>query len=162
VRPPRHVLDAIGALVQRPIASELQEDARNGGFVLKGHYKLYMNPSVLVLDLRRVTSAAPVDLFRGIFQSAAAFAKANRKFDRVILSRSGKEVFSMKGDDFHELGSEFTGGQNPIYLIRTLPAILYRPSGERAFGEWTGGWIGVIGKQMEDANQFGQQWADAK
>ena len=55
---------------------------------------------------------------------------------------------------------QFGAVQNPVYLIRTLPEKLYKPTGEGAFGQWTGGLLGVLGKQMDDANTAAKQWAE--
>jgi len=96
--------------------------------------------------------------FRGLFQSAKALHLSGRRFDRVVLARSGKPVFAMTGDSFVSLGEELEAGQNPIFLIRTLPEKLHDPDGNPAFGRWEGGWLGVMGKQMEDVNQAARQW----
>jgi hypothetical protein len=101
-------------------------------------------------------------LFRGVFQSAQALYDAKRSFDRVILARDGTPVFVMKGEEFLQIGMEYGAGQNPVYLIRTLPEKLYRPSGKPAFGRWEGGLLGVLGKQMEDATNAAKQWAGAE
>lgn len=42
--------------------------------------------------------------------------------------------------------------------MRNFPENLYRPDGQRAFGSWTGGLLGVVGKQMEDFREFHKQW----
>ncbi len=149
-------------LVQRSVGEALSSDTRNAGYSLSAHYRFYVDPSTLVLDLREVSAAAPLDLFRGLFQSAAALASAGRGFDRVILARAGTAVFMMTGEDFRNLGADFAGGENPVFLIRTLPTKLYKPTGEAAFGRWEGGMLGVLGKQMEDATEAGRQWAGAQ
>jgi hypothetical protein len=145
--------------VGRPVKNTLNGDSRNSGYSLSAHYGYYIDPSTLILDLREVESAAPVDLFRALFQSAEALHDAGRTFDKVVLARSGTSVFIMKGDEFSTIGAEFGGGQNPVYLIRTLPERLFRPNGEAAFARWEGGLLGVLGEQMEDANEAAQQWA---
>jgi hypothetical protein len=145
----------VAGVVQTPLSA----DTRNAGYSLWAHYQWFVNPSTLVLDLRRAEAAAPIDLFRGLFQSAAALSSAGRRFDRVILSRSGRPVFVIEGDAFAALGREFEAGQNPVFLIRTLPERLFKPSGEAAFPQWTGGLLGVVGKQMEDVNTAARQWA---
>jgi hypothetical protein len=146
-------------LVGRPVERKLSQDPRNSGYSLSAHYRYYIDPNTLVLDLRRVESAAPVDLFRALFQAAEAMHEVGRSFDRVVLARAGTPVFLMKGDDLSTIGAEFAAGQNPVYLIRTLPEKLYRLDGEAAFGRWEGGLLGVLGKQLEDANKAAQQWA---
>jgi hypothetical protein len=149
-------------LVGRPVQAALRGDARNGGYSVSAHYRYYLDPSTLVLDLRGNISASPTDLFRGLFQSAEALHKSGRKFKRVILARRGTSVFVIKGEEFLNVGAEYGSGQNPVYLVRTLPEELYRMSGEAAFGRWEGGLLGVFGKQMEDVNQAAQQWVEGK
>lgn len=146
-------------LVGGPVARKLGADPRNAGYSLAAHYRYYFEPGTLVLDLRDVTGAAPLDLFRAVFQSAEALHEVGRRFDRVILARRGKPVFLMKGEDFWSIGAEFSAGQNPVYLVRTLPEKLYRPSGEAGFGRWEGGWLGVLEKQLNDANDAARQWS---
>lgn len=146
-------------LVGQPVASKIGADPRNAGYSLSAHYRYYVDPTTLVLDLTDVSSAAPIDLYRAVFQSAEALHAAGRRFDQIILARSSKPVFVVKGTDFSTIGAEFSAGQNPVYLIRSLPEKLYRPSGEGAFGRWDGGWLGVLGKQMDDANAAAAQWA---
>jgi hypothetical protein len=149
-------------LVGQPVQKKLNSDPRNQGYALRAHFGHYINPSTLVLDLREAERVAPVDLFRALFQSAEAFHESGRKFDKVLLARGGTPVFLITGNEFAALGAEYSAGQNPVYLIRTLPEKLYRPSGEAAFGRWEGGWLGVLTKQMEDANNAAQQWASGQ
>jgi hypothetical protein len=148
--------------VGQPVQKAVRADSRNQGYSLSAHYGYYVNPNVLVLDLSAVESAAPVDLFRGLFQSAKALHESGRRFDKVVLAKDGTPVFLMEGKEFSALGAEFSAGQNPVYLIRTLPEKLFRPTGQAAFGRWEGGWLGVLGKQIGDANEAGNQWASGR
>jgi hypothetical protein len=150
------------ALVGSPVTSALNEDPRNSVFELQAHYGYYVNPNTLVLNLTRSDSAAPIDLFRGIFQAAGALNGRGRTFDRVVLANGRKAVFLMEGQNFDELGAEFTGGQNPVYLVRTLPEILLLPSGTPAFGKWEGGLFGVLARQMADATEAARAWAEGR
>ena len=145
-------------LVANPVEKKLSADTRNNGCSLRAHYHYYLDPNTLVLDLRKIENAAPIDLFRILFQAAQALHESGRRFDKVVLARTGTSVFQMKGEEFSTIGLEFAAGQNPIYLIRTLPEKLYRMDGEAAFGHWEGGWLGVLSKQMQDVNQAAQQW----
>jgi hypothetical protein len=147
------------SLIGRPVSVELRSDSRNAAFNLNAHYQYYVKPNTLVLNLSDVENAAPLDLFRGLFQAAEAMHRSGREFDRVVLSRSRKTVFVVQGSYFKSLGANYGAGENPVYLIRTLPENLYRSSGESAFGTWEGGWLGVVGKQMEDANEAARRWA---
>ena len=55
------------------------------------------------------------------------------------------------------LGEEY-GQQNPIYTVRTFPENLFLTDGTNAYGQWTGGMLGVLGKQMEDFADFNKKW----
>jgi hypothetical protein len=126
------------------------------------HYNYYVDPSTLVLDLREANAVAPVDLFRAIFQSARSMHEAGRTFSSVILARSHSTVFLIDGDAFAQMGRAFEEGENPVYLIRTLPVKLANPDGTPAFGTWTGGLLGVLTHQMDDANSAARQWASGR
>ena len=149
-------------LVGNPVRRELASDSRNESYKLVAHYRYYIDLSTLVLDLRRVDALAPADLFRGLFQSAKALHQSGRSFSRVILARSRSPVFIMKGEDFQALGEDVGRGENPVYLIRTLPQKLFKPDGDPAFSSWTGGLIGVTLRQIEDANEGARQWATGR
>lgn len=143
-----------------PVSRALAEDGRNSGFGLHAYRTLLLHPNQITVDLVSLDSASPIDLNRGLFQTAAALHE--RSFEKVTLARKGKAIFVMSGDDFQELGREYANGQNPIYLVRTLPEKMHTPAGQAAFGTWTGGWLGVLGRQMEDATVFAEAWADGR
>ncbi len=144
-------------MIGNPVRNELGTDSRNSAYRLSAHYGYYLDPNTLALDLTDVDSAAPIDLFRGLFQAAKALH--TRHFGQVRLERSHKVMFTMSGEDFDSIGSEYDAGQNPVYLIRTLPEKLSLPDGTPAFGHWEGGLIGLLGKQMQDVNDVAGQWA---
>lgn len=143
-----------------PVSQALGSDDRNSGFGLHAYRSALVHPRDITLDLVTVDSAATIDLTRGLFQAAEALK--DREFGEVTLARGGKAVFVMSGADFKELGASVAAGENPIYLLRTLPAKLTLPDGRRAFGSWSGGWLGVLSGQMDDLNAFGPAWANGK
>ena len=145
--------------VMRPVSSELRSDSRNTTFTLRAHFQYYVVPNTLVLNLAKVESASPLDLYRGVFEAAKALQQSNQSFQRVVLARSRKAIFVLDGSDFKTLGVEYAEDENPVYMVRTLPEKLYAPDGTRPFGTWEGGLIGVLGKQMEDANTAAATWA---
>ena len=149
-------------LVTNPVRTALQTDPRNERYRLVAHYRYFVDPSTLVLDIRDLDGAAPADLFRGLFQSAEALHDAGRTFSTVALSRSRTVVFYMDGADFDRIGQEYGGGQNIVYLVRTLPEKLHEPDGSAAYGTWTGGILGVALKQMEDVADAGKRWAQGR
>jgi hypothetical protein len=142
--------------VYKPASEAISSDSRNKGIEIVVHYKSYINPSVLIYDLRGVTSEnSPSDVTRTLFQVAKSLK--DKKFDHVILCYKGREKFMLKGEYFYTLGVEY-GSQNPIYTLRTLPENTYNLDGKKAFESWTGGWLGVLGKQMDDLNEFNRSW----
>lgn len=152
------LLLAFNLTVWAPVASTLGKDDRNGQAMSMHVYRAWLlHPTDITVDLVRLKEAAPIDIMRGLFQASAALK--DRKFSTVILARAGKPVFKMSGADFQELGRSYAAGENPIYLIRTLPESILLMDGSLAFGTWTGGWLGVLGKQMEDVTDFGEGWA---
>jgi hypothetical protein len=163
----RRALYALGILVvaivlgnylflQRHLSDIIAADPRNGGVTAAAHYEFYIVPSSVVFDLRDISAqTSMLDVSRVLLQFAAS--RKDSEYERVTLSFRGEPKFLMKGDYFRTLGAEY-GPQNPIYTLRTMPEHMYRMDGTQAFGTWTGGLLGVLGKQMEDFNELHKQW----
>ncbi|MDT8321560.1 MAG: hypothetical protein RQ826_13625 [Xanthomonadales bacterium] len=150
------VLGANYLILQSPMAEVLTTDARNEGISVTVHFGKYVDPSELIFDLREVSSSnSPADVSRVLFQYAQALK--TMEFDRMILAYKGTPRFQLKGQYFRELGEEF-GLQNPVYTMRTFSENVHELDGTAAFGTWTGGLLGVVGKQMEDFNEFHERW----
>ncbi|MFC1601437.1 hypothetical protein ACFL34_03725 [Candidatus Sumerlaeota bacterium] len=142
--------------LQRPLSNVINSDPRNEGIILSAHYGYYVYPSELVIDVKDVRAdRSASDMFRVLVQYAKELE--TRSFEWVKLASKGKTKFLLKGRYFNILGEEY-GTQNPVYTIRTFPENVYSPDGLRAFDSWTGGVIGVMGKQMEDFIEFHKQW----
>lgn len=140
----------------RPVARVLQADVRNVGISASAHFGGYVDPSVVVFNLEGVSSQnSPMDVFRTFLQFAAVMK--DKRLTRVELAHRGTTKFIMTGEYFAQLGAEY-GEQNPIYTLRTFPEHLYHPDGTPAYGTWTGGMLGVLGKQMEDFNDVHRKW----
>ncbi|MGX4640871.1 hypothetical protein [Massilia sp. SYSU DXS3249] len=137
--------------------SQVQKaDSRNEGIQVFVHYEYFVNPNVLIYDLRDVSgTSSPMDVTRVLLQYAEQ--QKARSFKAVQLSHRGHEKFMLEGGYFQELGREY-GKQNPAYTLRTLPENLYKSDGSRAFGSWTGGMLGVLGRQMEDFMTWHRSW----
>lgn len=167
MRTPRKLIAGVCALVvgvgvwnyvsvTRPVASHLSSDPRNAKVSLWAYHQYGVVPSVLVVDLHRVDGeAAALDVLRVLFQSAESLKEA--KFERVLLAYKGDAKLMMDGAHFRKIGQEFQT-QNPVYTMRTLPENIHKLDGTAAYGTWTGGWLGVMGKQMEDLGKFSQDW----
>lgn len=145
-------------LVGETVARAIAADPRNAALDLSARYGAYVQPRVLVLDLTATDPVAPVDVWRGLFQSAAALFEAGRTFDRVELHHDGAAVYWLSGEDFRWIGAAYTARENPLYLIRTLPAKLQRPDGTTAYAARSGG-LFAVGAQIEDANEAARAWA---
>lgn len=142
--------------LQKPMSEVVGSDPRNEGISVSVNYGKYVNPSKLVFDLRKVSgSNSLADVSRVLLQYAAAL-KA-KEFERVVLAYGGTQKFQINGTYFQSLGEEY-GTQNPVYTMRTFTENVYELDGTAAFGTWTGGLLGVVGKQMEDFNEFHKQW----
>lgn len=142
--------------LQKPLSDVIDSDPRNEGIKFSVHYAYYVSPSTLVINVKSVSGdKSAADVFRVLLQYAEKLSA--KEFDRIELSSRGKAKFVLEGDYFKILGKEYET-QNPVYTMRTFPENLYRPDGQRAFGSWTGGLLGVVGKQMEDFTEFHKQW----
>lgn len=149
------VLFANALSVER-YAFEVTRREGNRGVTLFAYHPYFVDPTSLVIDVWEVgDTTRPVDVMRAMFQIAERLK--DRKFTTVKLARRGETRFVLKGERFQTIGREFEF-QNPIFVIRTLPEDLYLPNGEAAYGHWTGGWLGVLNKQMEDFNDFWRKW----
>jgi hypothetical protein len=134
----------------------IKDDPRNDGVEVSVHFGNYVNPSVLVYDLKSISGTnSMADVFRVFLQFAEKVQ--SKKFDVVELSFRGKTKFKINGAFFQTLGKEYLW-QNPVYTMRTFPENLMNPDGSRAYSEWTGGWLGVVVKQTEDFNDFHKKW----
>jgi hypothetical protein len=142
----------------KPVQDIVDADPRNSGLVIRGTHPSLIGFSTLRLDLREADSAAPVDLWRSVFQVAEAFHDADRRFEQVELARSGNVVFRINGNDFQTIGNQFGYGENPMYMLRKLPGMLKRPDGSAAYSEWVGGFLGVALREMEESNDAARAW----
>lgn len=142
--------------LQAPLRRAVTSDQRNAGIDVHAHYGSYVNPRVLVFDLRTIDGErSPTDVFRLLLQFASELQ--DKRFQVVQLAHRGTTKFLLQGEYFQRLGAEY-GKQNPVYTMRTFPENLLRPSGEEAFPRWEGGWLGVAGRQIEDFGTFHEQW----
>lgn len=143
-------------MLGKPMEDVPKSDPRNSGIHIAAHYKYYLIPSVLVLDMKEVSSEkSPADVFRVFLQYASEIQQM--EFETVNLNSKRKTKFILKGSYFRELGEEYDF-QNPVYTMRTFPENVYTLDGQKAFPSWTGGLLGVTGKQVEDFTEFHKQW----
>lgn len=142
--------------VGKPLAEVLKSESRNTGININAHYKWYCQPSILVIDIDKVSGdKSAADVFRVILQYASKVK--DKTFESIFLTSKGKIKFILEGDYFSQLGNEY-GQQNPVYTMRTFTEHLHNPDGTKAFSTWTGGLLGVLKEQMEDFGEFHKKW----
>jgi hypothetical protein len=147
---------ANGLFVTWPALRAKTADPRNSSVSLYAHYGWGVNPKMLVLDLWNISSTASMaDVDRVLLDSAEAFK--DRSFSKVQLAFRGRTRFQFEGSYFRQLGEE-RSWQNPVYTIRTMTENTEDPEGHPAFGTWTGGLLGVVGRQMEDHSEMHRRW----
>ncbi len=142
--------------LQHQMKKVIEEDSRNNGIKVSVHFGNYVNPSILVYDLKSISGTnSMADVFRVLLQFAEKMQ--SREFDTVDLASKGETKFKINGDYFQKLGREYSF-QNPVYTMNHFPENLMNPDGSKAYTQWTGGWIGVVAKQIEDFNDFHKKW----
>ena len=142
--------------LQNPMNEVLKGDSRNTGVEVRVHYGNYVNPSVLIYDLRSVSGTnSKIDVFRSFLQFADKIK--DKRFDRIELCFRSNTRFTLDGGYFQTLGRDY-GTQNPVWTMNHFPENLYLPDGSKAYSTWTGGWLGVAGKQIEDFNDVHDKW----
>jgi len=143
-------------VLQMPMNKVLKQDSRNKGIKVSVHLSKYINPKRLIYDLKEIGSEnSMADVFRVLLQFAEKME--SKEFQYVILSFRGKVKFYIKGNYFKHLGEEYSY-QNPIYTMRIFPENLFLPNGHPAYPSLSGGWLGVMKKQMENFNDFHKEW----
>ena len=142
--------------LQSKLDRAIEFDHRNVGIDVSVYYRDAFDKSVVVFDLQDVSgSNSRLDVFRVLLDFAEKMQ--DDYCETVELAFRGETKFKMDGFYFRTLGRE-RDLQNPAYTIRTFPENLKTPSGVSAYPEWTGGLIGVLNKQMEDFNDFHDNW----
>ncbi|SEN62053.1 hypothetical protein SAMN04488077_12213 [Roseovarius tolerans] len=132
-------------------ASEYQDDIS-----AHAYYQFGVVPDSIVFDIWNVGWNASQAEVLGVFLRFSEKMK-DREFREVRLAYRGEAKFVLDGDDFQDIGQQFSY-QNPVYIVRTFPEKLRTPDGGRAFSTWSGGLLGVVGRQMEDVNELGERW----
>jgi hypothetical protein len=142
--------------VYGPVAKRLAQDERNLKVTVWAYRQYGVSPSTVVFDLRGVNQdAAALDVTRALFQGAESLKET--RFELVILAHLGEAKLYLQGDYFQDLGQRFKT-ENPVFLLRTLPENVHKLDGSKAYGTWTGGLLGVVGKQMEDLGSMAKDW----
>jgi hypothetical protein len=141
------------ALVSLPVARAIYDEK---GAITVAYRRWLVSPTQIVFDVWSVDSAqSKLSMDRRLFKSAEALQ--NQSYESVVLAYHGKPMFVMEGAYFQEIGVS-RQSRNPIYTIRTMQERLRYPNGATAFEVRSGGWLGVLGKQLDDHNEFHDIW----
>lgn len=147
------VLLAYNAWVMVPVHSALADEQE---YSVLAYRRWLISPSSIVFDVRGVKdTASMVGMDRALFKAAEALK--DRDYDQVILAHRGTAKFILDGARFKTIGQE-RQSQNPIYVIRTIQQDIKNMDESPAFGTLSGGWLGVLGAEMEQHNEFHQKW----
>jgi hypothetical protein len=150
------VLGANVVLATAPTMVAESKDPRNNKVQLISYYRFAIDPTTLVLDLWNVSDdGSMADVDRVLLDTAQALQTI--PFEQVELSFRGNPHFVLPGDYFRQLGRE-RDWQNPAYTMRTLPENVLALDGSPAFGQWTGGMLAVVSRQLQDHNDFHHRW----
>lgn len=145
------------ATLQAPVKRALAEDTRNANVKVWVYRNYGVDGDNLVFDLRGLSEQnSTLDVMRVLFTAASSLQ--DHRFEHVLLAYKGEKRFVLKGDYFFQLGREYRGSQNPVFLLRTFPENVFQLDGKQAFGTWTGGLLGVVAEQMKDLTKLHEQW----
>jgi hypothetical protein len=143
-------------LFQDPVNKVIERDDRNRGMSVRAHWRWYVDPTVLVYDLREAPpDATGVDVLRAFVHFA--YKQKGRQFVRVDLAWRGTTRFSIKGSDFAELGRQFVS-RSPVDTMVVMPGILYRPDGSKAFQTPAGSFVQQNAQLLIDFTTFVNTW----
>ncbi len=143
-------------LFQDPVNKVIQRDDRNRGISVRAHWRWYVDPTVLVYDLRDMPAGATgVDALRPLLHFA--YKQKGRQFVRVDLAWRGTRRFSIKGGDFAELGRQYVT-RSPVDTMVVMPGILYRSDGSKAFPARSGSITEQTSQLLVDFTTFVNTW----
>jgi hypothetical protein len=143
-------------LFQDPINKIVQRDDRNGGISVRAHWRWYVDPTVLVYDLREMPAGATgVDALRPFLQFA--YKQKDRQFSRVDLAWRGATRYSINGSDFAELGRQYAH-RSPVDTMVVMPGLVRRPDGAKAFPAHAGSFAEQNSQLLVDFTTFVNTW----
>jgi len=117
-------------LLQQPMNDVLKENSAFAGMQVSAHYQYWMVPGVVVYDLKDVgVRQTPIDVHTAFLEFAKKL-KAKR-YSRVELSYKGTTKFSIDGDSFAKIGTEYAK-RNYDYVLYRIPRLFHAEDGAKA------------------------------
>ncbi|AXJ95106.1 MULTISPECIES: hypothetical protein [unclassified Sphingomonas] len=146
-------LVAWNVVLYRPVANAL---AGEQDVSMVAYRRWLVSPGTLVIDVRDVKGTASMaDMDRNLFKAAEALK--DRRFDTVVLAYHGTPKWVMDADAFQTIGRE-RAFQNPVYVMRTMQQDVKNLDGTSAFPALYGGWLGVLGEELDQHKHFHEGW----
>jgi hypothetical protein len=145
------------SLFQQPIDRVIERDDRNAGMVVRAHWRWFVDPTVLVYDLRETGAGAKgIDVLRALFQFA--YRQKDHRFERVVLAWQGTPRFYLTGTDFADLGRQYPN-RSPVDAMVVIPPMIRRLDGARAFpGNRVAPFFDEQQQRLLDFNRFVNEW----
>jgi hypothetical protein len=142
-------------LVGGPLKKAVLSDSRNQGVIVDAHFEHFINPNVLVYNLKGVAPTnSRLDVLR-VFLLFAEQEKAHR-FTAVKLDCNGRSRYFIRGTYFQQLGQMYAT-ENPLYIMRMFPTNVFTLDGRQAFKASDGGLMGMI-DDLKNATTFIDRW----
>lgn len=117
----------------------------------------YTWPGNLVFDVRTLDRSETrlIDVLHLFLQFGSKIADTGAS--RITIAAGGREVFWIQKRDLDELSEQYRLGAR-LWAFNHWPERLRRPNGERAYGGWSGGALGVMSGQLEDMADALREW----
>lgn len=102
---------------------------------------------VITIDMQKTDNYnfSKADMYRCYLQAADILK--DKDYSKVYLANKGEKIFYLEGTYFKELGMAYSLGCAPNFEMQEHVLNL---DGTHAYETWTGGWLGVMNKQLED------------
>ncbi len=146
-----------GTLRHSELRSLLRGCSDTGGIEVSVYYGSVFSQEEVVFDLQDVQAhVRRVDVLHLLLRYARKLDRPGAP-ERLALAARGRRLFYLPRSDYRKLAEEHAVG-NRLWSIHHFAERLRTMSGARAYGTWTGGWLGVMKKQLEDLNDFLDTW----
>jgi hypothetical protein len=108
-------------LLQEPMNQVLKQNSAFAGMDVSAHYEYYIDPGVVVYDLKKISvHQTPIDVHTAFLEFAKKLR--DKKYSRIELSYRGTTKFQIDGASFHKLGVEYAK-RNFDYVLYTFPRL---------------------------------------
>jgi hypothetical protein len=147
------VLAGYNATIWIPVSSALDGEH---DVSMVAYRRWLVSPGTVVIDIRSIEAGASMaDVDRNLFKTAEALK--DHEFTNVVLAYEGEAKWLMDAARFRRIGQE-RAWQNPIFVMRTMQQDIDNLDGSPAFPPLYGGWLGVLGAELDQHREFHERW----